>query len=299
MRGSRVERAIAALSTQQKGLLTRRQLLGLGVTPSAIDHRLKAGRLVPIFRGVYFTGHGPLPERARELAATLAYVPHGLVSRRSAAVLWLLIQPAPAHPIDVTVPRGRGEGQAGIRLHHVRELHRDEVRRLDGIPVTTPARTLLDLAGDLRLRQLEQALAEAQARRLVSRPHLLHLLDRYRGRPGTPALRHVVGGGTPALTHSEAEERLLALVRRAGLPEPAVNARVGRYEVDFLWREQRLIVEIDDFAFHSSRTAFERDRARDAALQAEGWRVVRFTWRRLVEEPERLVAMIAALLATT
>jgi very-short-patch-repair endonuclease len=298
-RGIGVERTIAALAARQKRVIARRQLFELGMSPSAIDYRIKVGRLRAVFRGVYLTGYGPLPDRARDLAAALAYAPDAVVSHRSAGALWRVIEPLPRAAIDITIRHGRGHGrgQPGIRLHRVRELRANEIRRLDGIPLTSPARTLVDLATDLPLRQLEQAFAEAQARRLVSKSALLHLLNRHRGRPGTAALRGLVEGSAPTLTRSEAEERLLALIRRAGLSQPKVNAQLGPYEVDFLWREQRLIVEIDGFAFHSSRIAFERDRARDAQLQARGWRVVRITWRQLVHEPERVVATVASLLA--
>jgi very-short-patch-repair endonuclease len=298
LRGAAIGRAIAALAARQKGLVTRRRLAELGMSLSAIDHRVKAGRLTPVFRAVYHTGYGPLPKHARELAAVLAYAPHAFVSHHTAGSLWRLVAPLPHAPIDITVPRGRGEGQPGIRLHRVRQLQRNEVRQVDGIPVTSAARTLLDLAPKLPLRQLEQAYAEAHAKHLVSESALLHLLDRHRGRPGTPKLRSLLEASAPALTRSDAEEHLLALIRRAGLSEPNVNAQLGPYEVDFLWREPRLIVEIDGFAFHSSRTAFERDRARDAQLQVRGWRVVRITWRQLVYEPERVVATLASLLAS-
>ena len=280
-------------------MITRAQLLELGLGADAIDHRLTVGRLRRVFRGVYFTGYGPLPDRARELAAVLAYGPHAVASHRSAGALWQLIAPLPQAPIEITIPRGCGEGQAGIRLHRVRELQPNEVRQLSVIPLTSPARTLLDLAAALPVRQLERALAEAHARRLVTHSHLLHLLNHHRGRAGTRALRALLDGSAPTLTRSEAEERFLALMRAAGLPQPEVNVLLGNHEIDFLWRRQRLIVEIDGFAFHSSRRAFERDRARDAELEVRGWRVVRFTWRQLTAERERAIATVAALIART
>jgi very-short-patch-repair endonuclease len=116
---------------------------------------------------------------------------------------------------------------------------------------------------------------------------------------GTATLRRlVVAESAPALTRCEAEERLLALIRSAQLPPPDLNVQLGRYEVDFLWRDQGLIVEVDGFAFHSSRVAFERDRLRDAELQAHGWRVIRVTWRQIAHQPEAVVALLAAALAT-
>jgi very-short-patch-repair endonuclease len=211
-------------------------------------------------------------------------------------VLWRLL-PQVSGELDITVPGRDCRSRPGIRIHQVTALDRRDMRKLSGIPITTPARTLLDLAAFVTSRELEQALAEAQARRLVRRNDLTSLLARVGPRPGVPALRSLIETeGAPALTRSEAEERFLALIRAAELPAPEVNVRVGPHEVDFLWREQRLIVEIDGFAFHSSRASFERDRVRDARLTAEGFRVIRVTWRQLVDRPEALVARIAAAL---
>jgi very-short-patch-repair endonuclease len=177
-------------------------------------------------------------------------------------------------------------------------MDRRDVRTLDRIPVTTPARTLLDLGAVVSASELERALAEAQVRRLVRRRDLLDQLERNRGRAGTRALREIleVPGG-PAPTRSEAERRLLRLVRSAGLPRPLVNTGVASLEVDVLWRDQRLVVEVDGFRCHSSRASFERDRKRDALLAASGYTVLRVTSRQLVNEPEAVVARIAGALA--
>jgi very-short-patch-repair endonuclease len=183
-------------------------------------------------------------------------------------------------------------------VHRLAALDRRDIRKLGGIPVTSAARTILDLAAVVSPRDLERALAEAQARRLVRRADLLSLLARRSGRPGAAALRSLIEGDAPALTRSEAEERFLALIRAAELPAPEVNARVGRYEVDFLWRERALVVEVDGYRFHSSRASFERDRRRDADLTTRGLRVIRITWRRIVREPEALVARVATALAS-
>ncbi len=214
----------------------------------------------------------------------------------SAASLWRLIAQGPGE-LDVTVP-GRDPGRKpGIRIHCVTKLDPRDVRRLKGIPITTPARTILDLAAVVPSRELERALAEASARRLVRRSELLSLIARVGPRPGVPALRAMLElGSTPALTRSEAEERFLALVRAAELPPPEANVRIGPHEVDFLWPDQRLVVEIDGFQYHSSRATFERDRRRDADLAAQGYRVIRVTWRLMVDRPEAAVARIAAAL---
>ena len=157
---------------------------------------------------------------------------------------------------------------------------------------------MLDLASDLPPYLFERAIAEAQVRRLVRKDDLADQLARNRGWPGTRALRRLLElERGPTLTRSEAERRMLALVRAADLPPPVVNARLGRYEIDFLWRSQRLVVEVDGYAYHANRRAFERDRERDAALAAAGYTVLRVTWRQLVGAPGAVVARIAAALA--
>jgi very-short-patch-repair endonuclease len=166
------------------------------------------------------------------------------------------------------------------------------------LAVTTPARTLLDLASVLPLRDLENAVARAERDEIVRRDELLALVQRHHRRPGTPLLRTMLAAGaSPALTRSQAEDRFLALLRRGQLPAPAANATVGGVEVDFLWRSERLVVEVDGFAFHGSQQMFERDRRRDAALTARGLRVMRVTWRQIVNEPEAVLVRLSQALA--
>ncbi|MGH2961347.1 MAG: DUF559 domain-containing protein [Solirubrobacterales bacterium] len=295
---ARRERAIAELAARQRGVVTRAQLLDAGLTAHAIDHRLRSARLHALHRGVYLVGHAVVADGARELAAVLACGPRAVLSHRSAARVWRVLA-GPADELEVTVV-GRDPGRKrGIRIHCVAALARRDVRMLGGIPITSAARTLLDLAAVVAPRELERALAEAEARRLTRRTDLTFLLARAGPRPGVRALRALLDSDDgPALTRSEAEERFLALIRAAELPAPEVNVRIGAHEVDFLWRHQRLIVEVDGFAFHSSRVAFERDRRRDAELVVLGFRVVRITWRQIVEQPEAVVGRVAQALAT-
>jgi very-short-patch-repair endonuclease len=287
------ERAIAELAGRQRGVVTRAQLLRVGLTPGAIDHRLASARLHPVYRGVYLVGH-PVPVKgARELAAVLTCGRGAVLSHRSAASLWRLL-PNAATEIDVTLVGRKCESRPGIRVHCVAALDRRDVRKLGGIPVTAPARTILDLAAVVTSRELERALAEADTRRLAPRTQLLSLLARVGARRGVGALRSLIEGDAgPALTRSEAEEQLLALIRAAELPSPELNVRVGGHEVDFLWRHQGVVVEVDGFRYHSSRAAFERDRRRDAEFGARGFTVMRITWRQIVGSPEVLVARIA------
>jgi very-short-patch-repair endonuclease len=196
------------------------------------------------------------------------------------------------------VPARRPGGPRGIRVHWVAAFGPGETTRSRGIPVTTPARTVLDLATQLGMREVEQAIAQAERTCPGTQRKLLALLARYPARPGTPKLReHLEAPRHPALTRSEAEERFLALVRRAGLPAPEVNVALHGYELDFLWREAGLAVEIDGFAFHGDRAAFEADRRRDAHLAARGVQVMRITWRQITEEPEALLVRLAQALA--
>jgi very-short-patch-repair endonuclease len=226
------------------------------------------------------------------MAAVLSCGEGALLSHETAGRLWALPVPA-TREIHVALPgRGGVHRRPGLRLHRIRYLHPSDVTRRDGIPVTSPARTLLDLAAGLPTRELARAVEEATILRLVSIDSLAEQFSRYPRHHGVAALREATRR-EPARTRSEAERRLLELIRAARLPEPQTNAPVGPYEVDFLWPEARLVVEVDGYAFHSTRAAFERDRRRDAELQALGHRVVRATWRQIEDEPEALVASLA------
>jgi very-short-patch-repair endonuclease len=290
------DRAIAGIAARQHGVVTRAQLLAAGLGRGGIAHRLAERRLHRLHRGVFLVGHVVAPPLAREMAAVLACRAGAVVSHFAAASMWSLPF-APADVIDVTVA-GRNPGtRPGLRIHVVARLGPRDMRVHERVPVTAPARTLLDLAALVPLRDLERALNEARIRRLVRSRQLLDVLERSPGRRGAGALRGLLDN-KPALTRSEAEARLLALLRAAGLPPDGVNVRVERYEVDFLWRAAGVIVEVDGYAYHSTRAAFERDRIRDAELQAAGYQVMRVTWRQLIETSEAVVALIAQVLAS-
>ncbi len=285
------DRLIADLAGRQYGVVSRSQLLSMGIGAGAIDTRLKRHRLHRLHRGVYAVGHLALVPLAREMAAVLACGDGAAVSHRSAAVVWHLLAATEDDAIDVTVTRSSGRGRAGLRVHRSTRLPRTDVRHLRGLPVTAPARTLIDLAETASDRELERATHEAVTRRLLNAHSLLAETARHRGRRGVKRLNHLLDDSNHAtLTRSEAEERFLALVRAAGLPNPEVNVRIQGHEVDFLWRDRGLVVEVDGFQFHSSREAFERDRRRDADLQATGLLVLRITWRQIVQEPYATLA---------
>jgi very-short-patch-repair endonuclease len=175
------------------------------------------------------------------------------------------------------------------------------VTTVDGIPVTTVPRTLFDLAAVIPFHQLSRAVNEAEVRRLWDPLSLNDLLTRHPRRPGAAALRAVLATPGVNITRSELEDRFLELLRDARLPRPETNVSIevnGIWiEVDCMWRQQRLSVELDGHAIHATRSAFESDRARDRALIASGWRVMRITWRQLHDEPEALTRDLRASLA--
>ena len=280
------DRLIGDLASRQYGVVARSQLLAMGIGAGAIHTRLRKHYLHPLHRGVYAVGHLALVPLAREMAAVLACGAGSAISHRSAAVVWNLLRADDGDEIDVTVPAPGRRRRSGLRIHRTGQLSAEDIRHLRGLPVTAPWRTLIDLADCASDRELERATHEAITRRLLDARRLRMELGRYRGRRGIGRLEALLKSDEPsAITSSEAEERFLALVRAAGLPAPEVNVRIHGYEVDFFWREQGLVVEIDGFQFHSSREAFERDRRRDADLQSRGLRVLRVTWRRMVDAP--------------
>jgi very-short-patch-repair endonuclease/predicted transcriptional regulator of viral defense system len=290
-----VDAAIARLAARQHAVVSGAQLLELGLGYGAIKHRVNTGRLRRIRRGIYLVGPTLLPH-SLEMAAILTCGPDTLLSHRTAAALHqLLPYPARSAPIDVTFPgwdRGR---KSGIRIHRTSRLEPDEITSRQRIPVTTAARTILDLSAAFTPAALEQLVAQAHRKRLATAQALHTLIARYPRRPGTPALRALLASDTPpAFTRSSPERRLLTEIRKASLPEPEVNAPVAGLEVDFLWPEQRLVVEVDGYPFHSARPDRRRDQARDATLAALGHVVLRVD---ADDVGERAVAAIAAALA--
>ena len=223
------------------------------------------------------------------MAALLACGPRSVLSHRSAAAVWGLLPPDP-QVVDVSAATQLRQ-RKGIRAHEAR-LTRADVSTREGLRLTSPARTLLDLASSVPASDLERAVNEAQVLRLVA-PAALAALSRRRG---AARLRDALRI-EPRMTRSELERLMLGLVRRIGLPEPATNVRVLGHEVDLAWLDRRVIVETDGFDVHATRGAFERDRARDARLIANGWRVLRFSWWQVVHEPEVVAARLAVVLA--
>ena len=275
-----VDRRIAGLATRRDGVLERRDLTALGLSESAIDHRIRAGRLIRLYRGVYTVGHAALTELGRLRAALIAAGPHAVLSHWTAAWLWKLI-PSPPSVVDVTVTRKGRRSRSGLRVHETRRPI--DVRTLHSLPLTAPLRTLVDLAPSLARHELERMCAEALVLKLVTNEELdaAGILD--------PDLI--------APTRSRFERTFLAEVRKAGLPRPIAGHPIGPYTADFAWPAERVVVETDGWGFHGNRIAFEDDRERDAFLAARGWVVVRVTWRRLRTRPTVVMVQLAQTLA--
>ena len=284
------DRAIAELAKRQHGVVARRQLLALGMSERAIDGRVGA-QLHPVFRGVFVFGPRRISRKGRWMAAVLAAGEGALLSHRSAARLWRLL-PLATERIEVVCPPGRVVHRKGIvsRQHGLRD---DEWLEYEGIPVTSPFRTIFDLAAIVEMRELERAFHEAEAREVTDHVSLPILLERYPGRRGSRKLQALLEARGPiGLTRNEFEEAFVALVDRHGLLRPRMNADLairGRFfEIDALWERERLAVELDSRGIHGTRKKFESDRLRDRILIAEGWRTMRVTWRQLQEEPEEI-----------
>lgn len=291
MRTADIDALILRLARTQHGNVARWQLVPAGVPATLLDERLKRRRLERVARSVYRVPglDGP---RAGVVAAVLGCGPHAVGSHETAGLLHeVVVQPVAR--IAVSSWRGHPDRRAGVVLHRVR-LPCDERTICDGVPVTSLARTLIDLAATLPDRALEQAVARGLRLNDVAHEQLVALLARYPRRPGTPRLRALLAADEPpAMTRSDAEERFLALVRTALLPDARVNTRIHGFELDFYWPAHAVVVEIDGLAYHTTRDAQQRDRQRDSTLAAAGIRVLRFTWQDLTLRPEATLAKVA------
>jgi very-short-patch-repair endonuclease len=275
----------------QRARVSRSQLRVLGFSPSAIGRRLEGASLYLIHRAVYGVGPRVEVEFGDETAALLAVGDPAALGVDSAAHLWGFW---PAHPdiVHIVIPDHRTKSRTGICVHRSLSLTHADTTFRSRLPVTTPARTLLDLAEAHPPRAVERALDEAFARRLVSPTKLREQLARSPGRAGAPLLTSLLDPHRArGVTKEQGEERLLALFRHAQLPDPERNVRLGPFTVDFLWRDQQVAVEFDSFTWHTSPTAFRRDRAKDAYLKDAGIDLHRVTWT-MLDDPVPLIARV-------
>ncbi len=288
-----IDPIINELAARQHGVVARRQLVAAGVTPHAVRHSIRKGRLVLVHRGVYRVG----PLRApleRYAAALLAFGPEVVLGFTTAGALWGLIDDPPGEsPVDVIVPRQARSMRKGIRIHRLGAVREGERTVRNGLAITKPARSLIDLANVLPSRALENALARGLRDGIVQHSRLERLVDRHSTRRGVRRLRELLREDEPAMTRSHAEEMFLELMRDADLKGFRTNARVKRYEVDVLWEHERVIAEIDGREFHKSSDMFESDRKRDSVLVGAGYTVLRVTYKQLNHEPRSVIGRVA------
>ncbi|HEY3492464.1 MAG TPA: type IV toxin-antitoxin system AbiEi family antitoxin domain-containing protein [Solirubrobacterales bacterium] len=285
---------MARIAARQHGVIEVSQLHEVGVDKSAISRRVRSGRLHRVHQGVYAVGHRGLSLHGRFTAAVLACGQGAVLSHTSAAVLWELLYPIDG-PVHVSVPSTSGrKNRRGIHLHRCPSLkpqapaepspspssspirggrgRRLLITHRDRIPVTTIPRTIEDLEGCVPPRLYRRARRQAEL------------------------MGHRLEGVASDRTRSDLESLFLELCARHRIPPPEVNVKLGRREVDFLWRSRRVVVETDHWTYHRGSVAFEDDHARDLDLRAAGYTVLRFSDRQLEEEPERVMAVVRAAL---
>jgi very-short-patch-repair endonuclease len=287
----RVDDRIAQIAVHQRGRVARWQLLAAAVSNGAIGRRVARGLLIPHLRGVFCVGHAAAIELGNETAALLALDQDAVVSHLSAACLWGLVT-QPGELVDVT-QRRHGPQLAGVCVHRSDTLTPKDVRIRQGLPVTSPARALLDSAPLLSDRQFELAFDRAMVDGRMRRSEVIELLARANGHQGAALLAKQLDRehGT-TLTRSQAEERALHLIREAGLPSPQVNVQIHGYELDFYWPDHHLVLEIDGYAYHHTRRRFEHDHRKDATLRDRGEDVTRVTAGQVNDQPFAFVATI-------
>jgi predicted transcriptional regulator of viral defense system len=291
--------AIWALVTRQHGVVAHAQLIAHGVSPQTIWRWVRTGRVRQLHRGVYMVGHGAITQRGWWMGAVLAGGEGAALSHRPAARLHELIAWHPGRPA-VSVPARRTPRRPGIALHRIATI---EPVVVDGIPSTPVARTIVDMAAISRRRTLEKVVEEATVREVFDLTAIDRVLDGIVRPRGVRLLRSVLADFQPGTTRtrSELEEAMLALCRRAGVPEPLANLYVALLDgtlvqVDFHWPRRRVIVEMDSNRYHATHPKRRRDRGKDRALQLAGWLVLRFPEEELAERPDRLLADLRAAL---
>jgi hypothetical protein len=288
-----IDGQIAQIAARQHGNITRQQLLKLGVDRRSVDYRGRTGRLHRVFRGVYAVGRPPIHPIERAAAAVLACGPRGALSHGSAMTLWGLWKRWD-QPFEVTTALDRRS--TAIRVHRSSTLLHRDVTIQQGIPVTSPARTLLDCAPSLPPKSLTRTINDARRAKLLTLDDLAVVAGRNPGHPGAPLLkRHVDDPHNP--TRSDGEDDFRDFCRRYGLPTPLVNTTLHGFEVDAYFESERVIVELDGWPFHRDKDTFESDRDRDATMLMHDIPTIRVTYDRLDNTPDREAARLHAILA--
>jgi very-short-patch-repair endonuclease len=287
------------IGERQRGMVHRQQLVAAGLSHDAIRHRRQIGWLHPVYNDVFLVGRRRLEALAHETAAVLQMQGCAIVSDDSAAFAWRFTEEPSPVPMVTLVGRDR-RSRRTLRVRRVTRLHPDDLVLHQGLPVTSPARTIVDRAGGVSEMELENDLFELRRRSLATDDQILAAIDRATRRKGVALLREMVlSDSAPQETKSPYERKLRALLRAAELPQPRANIVIGGCKVDLAYPEHGLIVEFDSARWHSGRNAFETDRLRDQKLVAAGWRVIRITARQLDRHPYAVVARIAQALAVT
>lgn len=286
-RTQNLPRDLVVAGLARDGVVGLQELRSHGISSSAVKRGLKAGRLHLVLPGVYAVGHPTLSWQGKLRAALLWCGEEAVLSHITAASVRELLRSSSAL-VHVTIPRGGKTSHKWVRVHHTRRLAERERSEVNGLAVTSIERTLVDIAGEVSQERLEQAVIRAERQRRLD---WRALRTSARGVRGAKALHAVIAAFDPLAPQANEgiERTFLRLIRKAKLPKPEVNVWLHNREVDFLWRDQRLIVELDSREFHLTPTAFEDDRRRDIALQALGYTVIRITYRRLIEEPAAVI----------
>jgi very-short-patch-repair endonuclease len=284
---------VQALAGRQHGIVKRKQLGEAGLSRQGIRRRVEAGWLVRLHGGVYAVGHTALTDKSHLIAAVYASGEEALAGYRAAGRLWGVMRGS--QPIEVTGPRSR-EVAKGFILHRSRCIHPEDRALIDNIPVTSLARTLVDLADVLPGKQLANAVHEAEVQRLFDLTQVQRVLDRLPGRRGRHKLTRVLSAyrDVQPFTRSRGERLVLAMCEDHGLQTPQTNTWIDSHEVDFHWPEAALVLEFDGGAVHRTTKAFYEDRKRDRALAARGIHVVRATDR---DEPATLAEELKAIMS--
>jgi predicted transcriptional regulator of viral defense system len=288
--------SVAITASRQHGVVSTRQLEAAGLNRSAIRVRARTGRLHRIHQGVYAVGHDGLTLDGRFMAAVLAGAQDAYLSHWSTCALAGLVRWDDYRPIDVTVRGTAARARAGIRFHRARALDPRDTTRIRGIPTTTPARAILEIAPHLSDDRLKRLVRQAQAEEVANVRQFAATLSRANGHRATRRLAALVATG-PAATRSSHEDIVLDLILQAGFEHPIVNEKldVGTtpYRPDMRWPAQRLILEVDS-PWHDGRLAHELDATRQAALEAAGERVLRTTLEQALRHPRQLMARLHA-----
>jgi very-short-patch-repair endonuclease len=289
------DQRIATVALPQGGHITRTQLLGLGLTCRQIDYRVRIGRLINVHRGVYAVGVLPSNPIDRARGALLAAGPHSALARWSAAAYWGL---ARNWPTTVELVSAADRRHRAIRIEVSERLLGRDIRKIDGLRVTSPARTLLDTAPKMTSKRLTRAINDLRHDRKLTLPQLRDVVARNPRHSGSKPLKSVLEISQPEPTRSELEDAFLALLRKHRLPTPEVNVEVAGYLVDAYFPDHQLIVELDGWLTHQTKHAFTRDRRQDAEILGRtGISTIRLTYQQTKQTGTRTAQDLAAILA--